>query len=129
MKAAGGGRWLLVAAVVAISGSGARAADSYSGQSLIRPRFDRLIPTTSPVIRPGFHRLVQTTWPLINPGIARLPMTQDLIRPSDQPLLIVNQGGAGPLPVIRPKRETVIVTTRVALVSRMVMPRSGKKAY
>jgi hypothetical protein len=124
VKAAFSRPWLLVVAALMISGVGA-SGDSYSGRPLVQARFDQLIPTSYPTIRPGFHRLVQTTWPLTDPGIARLPMTQNLLNPFAQPLLIVN-GGAGRLPATKPKRESVRVP-RPRPVVRAVPPRTGGK--
>jgi len=65
-----------------------------------------LIPTSYPTLRPSFERLIQTTLPLTDPGIARVPITENLVHPLDQQLLIVNEGW-GQLPAIRPKRESI----------------------
>jgi hypothetical protein len=43
---------------------------------------------------------------LTDPGIARVPITENLVRPLDQPLVIVNEGW-GQLPAIRPRRESI----------------------
>ena len=102
MKTTCGGQWLFVATALALSGVRATADDA----PLIQARFDQLIPISYPTIRPSFDRLIQTTWPLSDPGIARTPITENLVRPLDQPLLIVNEGW-GQLPAIRPKRESM----------------------
>src|SRR6476620_2291579 len=102
MKTARGRQWLFVATALALSGVRATADDA----PLIQVRFDQLISTSYPTIRPGFDRLIQTTLPLTDPGIARVPITENLVRPLDQPLLIVNEV-SGQLPAIRPKRESI----------------------
>jgi hypothetical protein len=71
--------------------AGAEAANY--GQPLIPARFDQLIPTTYPIIRPGFDRLIERSRPVIHPGVAQVPITENLVRPLDQPLLIVNGSG------------------------------------
>src|SRR6266550_2049825 len=104
MKTTCGGQWLFVATALALSGVRATADDA----PLIQARFDQLIPTSYPTLRPSFDRLIQTTWPLTDPGIARVPITENLVRPLDQQLLIVNEGW-GQLPAIRAKRESIPV--------------------
>ena len=93
---------MFVATALALSGVRATADDA----PLIQVRFDQLISTSYPTIRPGFDRLIQTTLPLTDPGIARVPITENLVHPLDQQLLIVNEGW-GQLPAIRPKRESI----------------------
>ena len=102
MKTTCGRQSLFVATALALSGVRAWADDA----SLIQVRFDQLISTSYPTIRPGFDRLIQTTLPLTDPGIARVPITENLVHPLDQPLVIVNEGW-GQLPAIRPKRESI----------------------
>src|SRR4029077_17929533 len=102
MKTTCGGQWLLVATAVALSGVWATADDA----PLIQVRFDQFIFTTYPRIRANLGRLIQTPLPLTDPGIARVPITENLVRPLDQPLVIVNEGW-GQLPAIRPKRESI----------------------
>jgi hypothetical protein len=121
MKTTCGGQWLFVATALALSGVRATADDA----PLIQARFDQLIPISYPTIRPSFDRLIQTTLPLIDPGIARVPITENLVRPLDQPLLIVNEGW-GQLPAIRPKRE-FIIEVRQTSVSRQAPPRTSGK--
>jgi hypothetical protein len=106
MKTTCGGQWLFVATALALSGVRATAEDPNFGEPLIQARFDQLIPISYPTIRPSFDRLIQTTLPLTNPGIARVPITENLVRPLDQPLLIVSEG-LGQLPATRPKRESI----------------------
>ena len=106
MKTTCGGQWLFVATALALSGVRATADDANSGEPLVQARFDQLIPTSYPTLRPGFDRLIQTTLPLTDPGIARVPITENLVHPLDQPLVIVNEGW-GQLPAIRPKRESI----------------------
>jgi hypothetical protein len=125
MKTTCGQQWLFVAAALALSGVRATADDANFGEPLIQARFDQLIPISYPTIRPSFDRLIQTTWPLIDPGIARVPITENLVRPLDQPLLIVNEGW-GQLPAIRPKRES-IPELRQMSASRQVPPRTSGK--
>src|SRR5262245_55125262 len=85
--------------MVALAMSGLRALaddnydtyDNYLSMPLTQARFDRLIPTSYPAIRPTFNRLIPTTLPLIQPGIARVHITENLVYPLSQPLLIVNE--------------------------------------
>src|SRR5207244_11402083 len=107
MKTTRGQLWLFVGAALALSGVRATAEDANFGEPLIQARFDQLIPVSYPTIRPSFDRLIQTTWPLTDPGIARVPITENLVRPLDQRLLIVNEGW-GQLPAIRPTREPIL---------------------
>jgi len=106
MKTARGRQWLFVATALALSGVRATADDANSGEPLVQARFDQLIPTSYPTLRPSFDRLIQTTGPLTDPGIARVPITENLVHPLDQQLLIVNEGW-GQLPAIRPNRESM----------------------
>ena len=106
MKSTSGRQWLLVATALALSGVRATADDATFSEPVIQARFDQLIPTSYPTLRPSFDRLIQTTLPLTDPGIARVPITENLVRPVDQSLLIVNEG-LGQLPAIRPKRESI----------------------
>src|SRR6266403_2444905 len=115
MKTTCGGQCLFVATALALSGVRATADDA----PLIQVRFDQLIPISYPTIRPSFDRLIQTTLPLTDPGIARVPITENLVHPLDQQLLIVNEGW-GQLPAIRPKTQTS--------ASRHAPARSGGKA-
>ena len=62
----------------------------YLDQPLVQVTFDHLIPTTYPTIQPDFSKLVPTTRPLIHPGIPQIRITDNLIHPTDQQLLIVN---------------------------------------
>jgi hypothetical protein len=119
IKTTCGRQWLFVATALALSGVPAMADDANLGEPLIHARFDQLIPTSYPTLRPSFDRLIQTTLPLTDPGIARVPITENLVRPLDQQLLIVNEGW-GQLPAIRPKTQTS--------ASRHAPARSGGKA-
>jgi len=105
MKTARGRRWLFAATALALSGVGATADDA-SGERLVQARFDQLVPTSYPIVTPRFDRLIQTTWPLTDPGAGRVPITENLVHPMDQPLVIVSEGW-GQLPAIKPKRESV----------------------
>src|SRR5438046_10757116 len=93
---------------------------------LIQARFEHLMPTSYPTIRPSFDRLIQTTLPLTDPGIGRVPITENLVHPLDQQLLIVNEGW-GQVPAIRPKRE-YIPEHRQASASLHVPERGGGQA-
>jgi hypothetical protein len=125
MKTTCGGQWLFVATALALGGVRATAEDSNFGEPLIQARFDQLIPISSPTIRPNFDRLIQTTLPLTDPGIARVPITENLVRPLDQPLLIVNEGW-GQLPAIRPKRESIPELRQTSAI-RHASPRTSGK--
>jgi hypothetical protein len=82
----------LVMVAFAMSGLPALADDeNYLSMPLTQARFDQLIPTSYPTVRPTFNRLIPTTLPLIQPGIARVHITENLVNPLSQPLLIVNQ--------------------------------------
>ena len=93
IKTTCGRQWLFVATALALSGVPAMADDANLGEPLIQARFDQLVPTSYPTIRPRFDRLIQTSWPVIHPGVAQVPITANLVRPLDQPLLIVNPVG------------------------------------
>ena len=125
MKTARGRQWLFVATALALSGVRATADDANSGEPLIQVRFDQLISTSYPTIRPGFDRLIQTTLPLTDPGIARVPITENLVRPLDQPLVIVNEGW-GQLPAIRPKRESMPEVRQTSAIRHAPPRTSGK---
>jgi len=124
MKTTLGRQWLFATAVLALSGVGATADDA-SGERLVQARFDQLVPTSYPIVRPRFDRLIQTTWPLTDPGIGRVPITENLVHPMDQPLVIVNEGW-GQLPAIKPKRESA-PELRQASVSRHARPGTSGK--
>ena len=126
MKTTCGRQWLFVATALALSGVRATADDANSGEPLVQARFDQLIPTSYPTLRPGFDRLIQTTGPLTDPGIARVPITENLVHPLDQPLVIVNEG-SGQSPAIRPKRES-IPEHRQMSANRYAPSRTGGKA-
>ena len=121
MKATCGGQWLFVATALALSGVRATADDA----PLIQARFDQLIPISYPTIRPSFDRLIQTTLPLTDPGIARVPITENLVRPLDQPLVIVNEGW-GQLPAIRLKRESIPEPRQTSAIRHAPPRTSGK---
>ena len=124
MKTTVGRQWLFATAALVLSGVGATADDA-SGERLIQARFDHLVPTSYPTVGARFDRLIQTTWPLTDPGIGRVPITENLVHPMDQPLVIVNEGW-GQLSAIRPKRESV-PQHRQMPVSRPARPApSGK---
>ena len=119
MKTTCGRQWLFVAVALALGGVRATADDANFSEPLIQARFDQLIPTSYPTLRPSFERLIQTTLPLTDPGIAQVPITENLVHPLDQQLLIVNEGW-GQLPGIRPKRESIPGFAKRQLVA---MPR------
>jgi hypothetical protein len=125
MKSTCGRQWLFVATALALSGVRATADDANSGEPLVQARFDQLIPTSYPTLRPSFDRLTQTTGPLTDPGIARVPITENLVHPLDQQLLVVN-GGLGQLPAIRPKRESIPEFRQTSAI-RHAPPRTGGK--
>ena len=121
MKSTCGGQWLFVATALALTGVRATADDA----PLIQARFDQLIPISYPTVRPSFDRLIQTTLPLIDPGIARVPITENLVHPLDQPLVIVNEGW-GQLPVVRPKRESMPELRQTSAIRHAPPRTSGK---
>jgi hypothetical protein len=83
--------WAFVVVALAMSGLPAVGDDTYFGKPLIQATFDRLIPTSYPTIKPNFSRLRPTTLPLIHPGIPRVHITENLVHPLAQPLLLVNE--------------------------------------
>ena len=83
--------WALGMVALTMSGLPVSADDNYLERPLIQATFHRFIPTSYPTIKPGFHRLIPTTLPLIQPGIARVHITENLVYPLSQPLLIVNE--------------------------------------
>jgi len=93
MKIAFGRPWLLLAMGLALSGVRATADEASYGQPLIQARFDQLIPTSYPTTTARFDRLIQRSWPVIHPGVPQVPITENLLRSVDQPLLIVNPVG------------------------------------
>ena len=82
-------QWALVVVALALSGLPALSQDIYFSEPLIRTTFDHLIPTSYPTIKPKFDHLRPTTRPLIHPGIPRVHITENLVHPLAQPLLIV----------------------------------------
>ena len=63
------------------------ADGSYPGQPLIQADFDRLVPISSRLKITRFNALKPTTYPVIQSGIARVPITENLVHPTDRPLL------------------------------------------
>lgn len=109
-------QWALVVFVLAMSGLPALADDNYLERPLIQASFDRLIPTSYPTFRPKFNRLIPTTLPLIRPGIARVHITENLVYPLSQPLLIVNERPEAWAAALsqRPRPRARVTTARVA---------------
>ena len=60
---------------------------SYSGQPLVQANFDRMVPITYPLVNTQFNKLKPTSFPVIQPGVARVRITENLVRPMEQPLL------------------------------------------
>lgn len=81
--------WALAVVAFALSGLSALGQDIYFSEPLIQTTFDHLIPTSYPTIKPKFNQLRSTTRPLIHPDIPRVHITENLIHPLAQPLLIV----------------------------------------
>jgi hypothetical protein len=125
MKTSRARQWLFVATVLALGGMRATADDANSGERMIQARFDQLIPTSYPTMGARFDRLIQTTWPLTDPGIAHVRITENLVHPLDQPLVIVNEGW-GQLPAIGPKRGSIPELHQTS-VSRHSRPGSSGK--
>lgn len=90
MKSVRALRWAFLTAALTMGSLPVLADDNYLERPLVQASFDRLIPTSYPTVRPKFTRLLPTTVPLIQPGIARIPITENLVYPLSQPLLIVN---------------------------------------
>jgi hypothetical protein len=61
----------------------------YLEEPLIQAQFEQLIPTSYPTIKVQFNKLRPTTWPLIYPGVPQVHITENLIHPTDQTLLVV----------------------------------------
>lgn len=80
----------LTAAALGIATASAYSDYIYVDEPLLQVTFDRLIPTFYPTIQPDFNKLIPTTYPLIDPGIPQVHITDNLIHPTDQQLLIVN---------------------------------------
>jgi hypothetical protein len=115
--------WAVVVVVSLVACMRVSGDDSYSGQPLIQARFDNLIPTSYPTATARFDRLRETTWPLVDPGVATIPITDNLVYPLDQPLLITSEG-VGQLPRVRSIQENVKVVRRG---SEAHLPRAGGK--
>jgi hypothetical protein len=109
MKSVRSLRWAVVVAALALSELPALGDDVYLGKPLTQATFDRLIPTSYPTIKSSFSHLRPTTLPLIHPGIARVHITENLVHPLSQPLLLVNE-----------KPESL-----AAALSRRPRPRAG----
>ena len=75
---------------IAISNAPAYSEYLYDETPLIQVTFDRLIPRSYPTIKPDFNKLRPTTWPLFHPGAPQIQITENLVRPTEQQLLIVN---------------------------------------
>jgi len=118
---------MVVVAALMLSAARAIGDDSYPGQPLVQVRFDQLIPMSYPTKSVRFDRLRETTWPLIDPGIANIPITENLIRPLDQPLLIVNEATVGRLPRVRPKQQSQQSVPVPRPKSEARPPRAGGK--
>jgi hypothetical protein len=103
-------RALIIVAMAAllVSARQAVADGAYYGQPLTQASFDKLIPTSYPTATVRFDRLHQTTWPLIDPGVATVPITDNLIHPTDYPLLVPTEG-VGPLHRVRSIQRTIPV--------------------
>ena len=116
MKIVRGRRWLVMATFLVVGALRATAGeDSYFGQPLVQVRFDQLVPTTHPIVTPKFDRLLQTDVPLTDPGVARVPITDNLIHPLEQPLLIASEGlGLGQITQVTPTQPTSNATARRA---------------
>ncbi|HEY2713753.1 MAG TPA: hypothetical protein VGI60_14660 [Chthoniobacterales bacterium] len=103
--------WFVVVIVFLAACTRAIGDDSNLGQPLIQAQFDKLIPTSYPTATSRFDRLRETTWPLIDPGVATIPITDNLVHPLEQPLLITSEG-VGQFPRIKSIQETVKVVRR-----------------
>ena len=84
-------RWAFVVVISAMSGLRALGDDTHFSKPLIQASFNQLIPRSYPTIKPNFSRLQPTTLPLIHPGIPRVHITENLVDPLAQPLLLVNE--------------------------------------
>ena len=113
MKSVRSLQWTLVLVALAMSGLPALGDDIYLGKPLTQATFDRLIPTSYPTFKPSFTHLRPTTLPLIHPGIPRVHITENLVRPLSQPLLLVNE-----------RSESL-----AAALSRRPRPRAGRDTW
>jgi len=91
MRAVRSLQWAFVVVALAMGGLPALGDDTYFAKPLIQATFGQLIPTSYPTIKPNFNRLRPTTLPLIHPGIPRVHITENLVHPLAQPLLLVNE--------------------------------------
>jgi len=82
-------RLVFIVSLFAIRNARAYSDYVYVDQQLVHVSFDHLIPTFYPTIKPDFDKLRPTTWPLIYPGVPQIHITENLVYPTDQPLLIV----------------------------------------
>ncbi|HEX5177478.1 MAG TPA: hypothetical protein VFV83_10635 [Chthoniobacteraceae bacterium] len=105
-------QWPVMLVALAINSLPALADDNYLDRPLIQATFDRLIPTSYPTFRPRFNRLIPTTLPLLQPGVARVHITENLVYPLSQPLLIVNEWpGSWAVAPAKPLRPRARATT------------------
>ena len=122
-------QWLFLSAAAALTFCADRAADaddSNYGLPVTQVQFDKLIPMSYPTTSPGYDRLRQTIWPLIDPGVAKIPTTENLVYPTDQPLLITNEGGLGQSPQNRPKQVPAPIIQHSAESSHAPAHSGGK---
>ena len=54
---------------------------------LIQADFTRLVPISYPLITTRFNTLKPTTYPVSETGAARVHTTENLVRPTEKPLL------------------------------------------
>jgi hypothetical protein len=86
------GRILVVSALTfcttKLMGDGGNGSDS--ARPLIQADFTRLVPISDSLVTTRFNALKPTTYPVSETGVARIPTTENLVRPSEQPLLQTN---------------------------------------
>jgi hypothetical protein len=81
--------WLTIFAA-AIANASAYSDEIYDEQPLIQAQFDRLISRSFPTITTDFDKLLQVDFSsLIHPDVPHIHITENLSRPTEQPLLIV----------------------------------------
>ena len=81
---------IFVVSALTFSTTKAMGDDSYPGKPLIQADFTRLVPRSYPLVTTRFDALKPTTYPVFQPGIARVHITENLVRPLEQPLLRTN---------------------------------------
>ena len=92
---------VLLSGILALSVSRGLSQEVSTATPIIHVSFDQLVPSSYPVIHPRFDRLRSTTYPIIHPGIPQVHISDNLVRPTSQPLLLTYPILPAPAPTTR----------------------------